>query len=112
MDELVRRYQDLQSEVSNHVQALKKLESQLQENVTVQKEFEKLDPSSNVFKLIGPTLVKQDQEEAKTNVAKRLEFIRNEIVRVEGLLEKSRSDLTMVRADLAQKQTQMATPQQ
>ena len=32
-----------------------------------------------MYKLIGPVLVKQDQTEAKTNVDKRLEFIRSEM---------------------------------
>jgi prefoldin beta subunit len=32
-----------------------------------------------VFKLIGAVLVKQDQEEAKSNVNKRLEFIQGEM---------------------------------
>jgi prefoldin beta subunit len=32
-----------------------------------------------VFKLIGPVLVKQDLEEAKQNIAKRMAYIRNEL---------------------------------
>ena len=34
---------------------------------------------NTVYKLIGPVLVKQDQAEAKANVAKRLEFITSEM---------------------------------
>ena len=32
-----------------------------------------------MFKLVGPVLIKQDQAEAKSNIAKRLEFIRSEM---------------------------------
>ncbi len=42
-------------------------------------EFEKLEPSNDVYKLIGPVLVKQDQAEAKTNVNTRLDFIKGEM---------------------------------
>jgi prefoldin beta subunit len=38
-----------------------------------------LTPNNLVFKLVGPVLVKQDQAEAKSNVDKRLEFIRGEM---------------------------------
>ena len=38
-----------------------------------------MTPNNLVFKLVGPVLVKQDQAEAKSNVDKRLEFIRGEM---------------------------------
>ncbi len=34
---------------------------------------------ANIFKLIGPALVKQDKVEAQSNVEKRLEYIRGEM---------------------------------
>lgn len=42
-------------------------------------EFEQLSPENNVYKLIGPVLVKQDQAEAKSNVKTRLDFIQSEM---------------------------------
>ncbi|KAJ1976664.1 Prefoldin subunit 6, partial [Dimargaris cristalligena] len=50
-------------------------------------EFKLLEKDANVFKLIGPVLVKQDQAEAKTNVDKRIEYIAAEIKRVEGQIK-------------------------
>lgn len=41
-------------------------------------ELELLD-DANVFKLIGPVLVKQDLAEAKANVNKRLDYITAEL---------------------------------
>jgi hypothetical protein len=36
-----------------------------------------------VYKLIGPALVKQDMIEARSNVTKRLDFIKSELERLE-----------------------------
>ena len=47
-----------------------------------------MEEDANVYKLVGPVLVKQDLVEAKSNVNKRLEFIRGEIERVEQQLTK------------------------
>jgi len=41
--------------------------------------MQRLDADSNVYKLIGPVLVKQDQEEAKQNVQKRIDYITTEL---------------------------------
>ncbi len=47
-------------------------------NVILQ-ELELLDDDANVYKLIGPVLVKQDLAEAKANVNKRLDYITAEL---------------------------------
>ena len=41
---------------------------------------------AKVYKLIGPTLIKQDPVEAKSNVNKRLEFINGELSRLDARL--------------------------
>lgn len=61
------------------VEARQQLDSQLRENEQVAKEFRKLTANNQVYKLIGPVLVKQDQLEATTNVDKRIEFIKGEM---------------------------------
>jgi len=42
-------------------------------------EFTLLKDHNTIYKLIGPALVPQDSTEAKSNVEKRLEFIRSEM---------------------------------
>ena len=42
-------------------------------------EFQSLKSHNTIYKLIGPGLVPQDPTEAKANVEKRLEFIKNEM---------------------------------
>ncbi|KAJ1928689.1 Prefoldin subunit 6 [Tieghemiomyces parasiticus] len=66
-------------DLSKAVENRQKLESQLQENEIVQKEFKLLKDDANVFKLIGPVLVKQDRPEATANVDKRIEYITAEM---------------------------------
>lgn len=61
------------------VDARQKLESQQQENQGVQSEFASLDEDSNIYKLIGPVLLKQDKNEAIMAVNGRLEFIEKEM---------------------------------
>lgn len=51
-------------------------------------ELELLDEDSNIFKLVGPILVKQDPLEATTNVKKRLEFIKGEVDRLDAQLKR------------------------
>jgi prefoldin beta subunit len=50
-------------------------------------ELELLEDDAVVYKAIGPALVKQDPMEAKSNVRKRLEFIKNEADRLDGQLK-------------------------
>lgn len=55
------------------------LGAQLNENIAVKKELDCLEAEDDVFKLIGTVLIKQDLEEAKQNVAKRMEYISSEL---------------------------------
>lgn len=55
------------------------LDGQLNENTGVNQELNLLKPGDEVFKLIGPVLIKQDLEEAKQNVSKRMEYISSEL---------------------------------
>ncbi|KAJ2598751.1 Prefoldin subunit 6 [Coemansia sp. RSA 1722] len=79
--------QALQSELAKIVVNRQKLDSQLQENELVHKEFEHLNDDTRVYKMIGPVLVPQDKEEAKANVEKRLEYINDEITRADQKVE-------------------------
>ncbi|KAI0917804.1 hypothetical protein AcV5_003955 [Taiwanofungus camphoratus] len=109
-------YQKIQNDISVSVEARQRLDAQLSENELVKKEFAQLTEANTVYKLIGPVLVKQDQAEAKSNVEKRLEFIRGEIKRVEGQLkdldeksEKKKTELVEIQAALQQQQSNSQT---
>ncbi|RJE23455.1 prefoldin subunit 6 [Aspergillus sclerotialis] len=86
---LSEEYQKVQSDLDGLVEARQKLESQQQENKGVQNEFATLDDDANIFKLIGPVLLKQDKNEAERTVNGRLEFIEKEIKRIESQIKEA-----------------------
>jgi hypothetical protein len=59
--------------------ALSKLAQQENENELVLTELKLLGDDSSVYKLVGPALIKQDLDEARSNVEKRLQFIGDEM---------------------------------
>ncbi|KAJ1964289.1 Prefoldin subunit 6 [Dipsacomyces acuminosporus] len=79
--------QKLQKEYATLVESRQKLDSQLQENELVDKEFKLMKDSARVYKLTGPVLLPQDKAEAMANVEKRIEFIKGEIKRVDLRVE-------------------------
>ncbi|KAK9047636.1 hypothetical protein V6N11_053475 [Hibiscus sabdariffa] len=70
-----------------HPHLRKKYTIQLGENELVLKELDLLNEDANVYKLIGPVLVKQDLAEANANVRKRIEYISAELKRLDGSLQ-------------------------
>lgn len=94
-------YQKLQNDLQVAVEARSRLDAQRTENESVKKEFSNLKAENDVFKLIGPVLIKQDTAEAKSNVEKRLEFINSEIKRVEGQIKDMESQSDKKRAEIA-----------
>ncbi|KAI4132470.1 MAG: hypothetical protein LQ338_000690 [Usnochroma carphineum] len=83
---LSEEYQKLQTDLQTQITSLHRLESQKTENTSVRSTLSATDPSANIYKLIGPVLLKQDKQEAESAVEGRLEFIGNEMKRVEKLI--------------------------
>ncbi|KAM0939501.1 putative prefoldin beta [Dioscorea sansibarensis] len=77
----------IQKDISKNHQVRKQYTIQLGENELVLKELDLLKEDANVYKLIGPVLVKQDLAEARGNVSKRIEYISAELKRLEGTLQ-------------------------
>lgn len=76
-------------------------------------ELELLEDEAKVYKLIGPVLMKQDLEEARGNVGKRLDYIRAESERLEkkaGELQKKQLDKQKDIMELQQKMMALANP--
>ncbi|KAJ5989362.1 hypothetical protein N7481_004572 [Penicillium waksmanii] len=105
-------FQQLQTELEGLVDARQKLESQQQENQGVQSEFAQLDDESNIYKLVGPVLLKQDKAEATMAVNGRLEFIEKEIKRIEGEITEKEENGEKKRAEVLQIQAQAQAQQQ
>ncbi|KAG2232907.1 Prefoldin [Thamnidium elegans] len=101
-----KAFQLLQKELSIVIESRQRLESQQQENELVNTEFQHLDQDSNIYKLIGPVLVKQDKSEAATNVKNRLDLISSEIKRVETQLNDLTQKSESKKNEIAQLQMQ------
>ncbi|KAJ0002577.1 hypothetical protein NQD34_007726 [Periophthalmus magnuspinnatus] len=86
----VEKFAQIQKDLSKSISAKQKLDTQLTENNIVKeasRELDMLDSANTIYKLIGPVLVKQDLDEAKATVAKRLEYISGELQRYDMLLK-------------------------
>ncbi|CAH9119268.1 unnamed protein product [Cuscuta europaea] len=77
----------LQKDIAKNHQVRKKYTIQLGENELVLKELDLLNEDANVYKLIGPVLVKQDLAEASANVKKRIDYISAELKRLDATLQ-------------------------
>lgn len=77
----------LQKDIAKNHEVRRKYTVQLGENELVLKELELLSEDANVYKLIGPVLVKQDLAEANANVKKRIEYISAELKRLDSTLQ-------------------------
>ncbi|CAI5768915.1 prefoldin subunit 6 [Podarcis raffonei] len=107
----LEKYQQLQKDISKCMTARQKLEAQLTENNVVKEELDLLDSSNTVYKLIGPVLVKQDTDEAKATVAKRLDYIAGEIKRYEGQMQDYEKKSDQQRETLARLQQEFQKAQ-
>nr|SVE86549.1 EOG090X0MQF [Daphnia similis]SVE87176.1 EOG090X0MQF [Daphnia similis]SVE87801.1 EOG090X0MQF [Daphnia similis]SVE88434.1 EOG090X0MQF [Daphnia similis] len=87
MQQEVEKFKAIQKEYQTVISSRQQLDSQLTENNGVKEELTLLESDANVFKLIGPVLVKQDLEEARQNVNKRIDYITAETKRLEKTIE-------------------------
>ncbi|XP_066933559.1 prefoldin subunit 6-like [Clytia hemisphaerica] len=107
-------FQKMQKDLQKLVTGRQQLDVQYNENKVVKDELDLVEPDSNVYKLTGPILVKQDLSEAKLNVGKRLDYIQSELKRheksitdLQGKQEKKKESLTKL-----QQQYQQLLPKQ
>ncbi|XP_015592433.1 prefoldin subunit 6 [Cephus cinctus] len=80
------KFKHIQKDYHKALNQRQQLDGQLNENTAVKEELDLLKSGNEVFKLIGPVLVKQELDEAKQNVAKRMEYISGELKRTEDLI--------------------------
>merc|ERR1712241_850231 len=115
------KFQRIQQETEKEVSELKKLESELakslegkrsymeslHENEMALKEFQILEDDANVFKMIGPVLVKQDPKEAQENVKRRLNYYKEEIERKDKYEEDLQSKIQKKTEGLFKRQQEL-----
>ncbi|MCJ1277909.1 hypothetical protein MMC21_005723 [Puttea exsequens] len=104
---LSEAYQNLQQDLQTTISARQKLESQATENKSVASEFALLPSSSNIYKLVGPVLLKQDRSEAVMAVEGRLDFIEREIKRLEKQIQDMQAESESKKMEVFQLQNQL-----
>ncbi|XP_023178246.1 probable prefoldin subunit 6 [Drosophila hydei] len=102
----VESYQNLQKSCVKVVKQRALLESQLNENKCVLDELNLLGPDNKVFKLLGPVLVKQELEDSRQNVGKRIEYISKELKSSTDTLENMEKDMLKHREAVSKYQQQ------
>mmetsp|Transcript_6141 Transcript_6141/g.9069 ORF Transcript_6141/g.9069 Transcript_6141/m.9069 type:complete len:137 (-) Transcript_6141:297-707(-) len=83
VDDEVRKFRQLQEEIQNMRNDQQLLMQQQSENEMVKQELVLLDESSQVYKMVGPVLMKNETDDAKQTVDQRLELITGELKKVE-----------------------------
>lgn len=107
MQQEVEKYKTIQKEYQTVIASRQQLDSQLTENNGVRDELKILESDANVFKLIGPVLVKQDLEEARQNVSKRIDYITGEMKRLDKTIEELDKKQDTQRETLGKMQQQL-----
>ncbi|XP_017003824.1 probable prefoldin subunit 6 [Drosophila takahashii] len=102
----VESYQNLQKSCVKMVKQRALLESQLNENKCVLDELNLLGPDNKVYKLFGPVLVKQELEDSRQNVGKRIEYISKELKSSSDTLENMEKDMLKHREAVTKYQQQ------
>mgnify|MGYP002553503539 CR=1 FL=1 len=79
LEEEMKALHDVQAQVQQLARQKQTLMTQQNENELVMKELELVKGDRPVYKLVGPVLVKQDLEEAKDTITKRLQYIQKQM---------------------------------
>lgn len=79
VDSKVQKFRTLQEEIQKLRTDQQLLMQQLSENEMVKQELDLLDDSSQVYKMVGPVLMKNETNDAKQTVNQRLELISGEL---------------------------------
>ena len=73
------RFRELQEEAQKLRSDQQTLMGQQNENEMVKQELDLLEEGACVFKMVGPILMRNDLDDAKQTVEKRLEYIQGEL---------------------------------
>lgn len=107
IDDKVRQWKSMDSDISALFTQKTQALAQFNENTMVKGELDLLEEDSNVFKLVGPMLMTIDLNEAKENVAKRIEFIETEISKLDAAIATKQGDQTTLGEEIGKLQSEM-----
>eukprot|EP00008_Paramoeba_atlantica_P011428 CAMPEP_0201475604 /NCGR_PEP_ID=MMETSP0151_2-20130828/993_1 /ASSEMBLY_ACC=CAM_ASM_000257 /TAXON_ID=200890 /ORGANISM="Paramoeba atlantica, Strain 621/1 / CCAP 1560/9" /LENGTH=122 /DNA_ID=CAMNT_0047855735 /DNA_START=29 /DNA_END=397 /DNA_ORIENTATION=- len=87
IEQVVAEYKKAHEDSQKLAQNSSKLQTQINENEMVKRELDLIVDETKVYKLVGSVLVPQEIGEARSNVGKRLEYIRGEEERTKKRLQ-------------------------
>jgi|LauGreDrversion4_2_1035121.scaffolds.fasta_scaffold66369_7 prefoldin beta subunit len=103
----VMEIKKIEAEYTKVYSAKQSLVEKKSENEMVLAEFNLMSKDAAVYKLVGPILAKQDTNESKVNVEKRIEYITKEIERMDKLeqdfqakVEERRNNIQKLQEDM------------
>eukprot|EP00927_Polykrikos_kofoidii_P079859 TRINITY_DN76695_c0_g1_i1.p1 TRINITY_DN76695_c0_g1~~TRINITY_DN76695_c0_g1_i1.p1 ORF type:complete len:135 (+),score=45.56 TRINITY_DN76695_c0_g1_i1:91-495(+) len=105
LEKELEQFKSLQEQVQKNYESRMGQIAQQQETQLVKEEFDNLEDGAVVYKLVGPVLVKQGIDDAKSNVEKRLDYITGE-------LDRSNKIISTMEADMQAKQQLLIKLQQ
>ena len=104
--EELQAYKTLQGHVEQLLQSRGRFIQQRVENEAVRDELA-LDEGASVYKTVGPVLFRQDYDEVKENVAKRLEFIAKEVQKVDDQVKAKQEEQQKIGEIIMKKQNDL-----
>ncbi|XP_074602315.1 prefoldin 6 [Brevipalpus obovatus] len=117
LSEEVTKFNNLQKELQKVCTTRQQLDEQLNENKIVKEEMDLLEDEANVFKMIGPAMIKQELKDAKDNVNGRIKYISGELKRhddtikdIESKQMEQKEVIAKLQAQIKQAQAKVAKP--
>ncbi|VVC29152.1 Prefoldin beta-like [Cinara cedri] len=105
-------FKQCQKEVNQLTGMRQQLDGQLNENSIVKEELSLLKPTGEVYKMVGPILLRQDYTEAKENIDKRMNYIQKELTRIDGRITSLEKQQDEYRDKLTKLQQQFQAQQE
>lgn len=105
-------FKQCQKEVNMLTTMRQQLDGQLNENSIVKEELSLLKSSGEVYKMVGPILLRQDHTEAKENIEKRMSYIKNELKRIDDRIQTLETQQDEYRDKLTKLQQQFQAQQE
>ena len=106
-EEEIAAYKELQGHINTLMQSRGRFLQQKSENEMVKGELEIGKDDAAVYKLVGPVLFKQEMDDVKENVVKRLEFINGEIEKVDAQVKAKQEEQEKLGEAIMKKQSDM-----
>eukprot|EP00388_Colpodella_angusta_P001755 GDKJ01005336.1.p1 GENE.GDKJ01005336.1~~GDKJ01005336.1.p1 ORF type:complete len:133 (+),score=41.80 GDKJ01005336.1:28-426(+) len=101
------KFKKYQTELQTILNNRQTLLTQLNENNSVLAELKELVDDDEIYKLVGPVMIKQSRSDALSNIEKRVEFITEEISRANELMKNVETSMNNVGSEMQSAQSEL-----